>query len=77
MYQQFEARVLDLRKDWLEAVSRWESLRKESKLMQQATARREEIAREIRVAKALVEARKEEFFAAVERLHAQIPSYAN
>lgn len=77
LYQQFEARVLELRKDWLEAVSRWESLRKESKLMQQATARRDEIAHEIRAAKALVEARKEEFFAAVERLHAQIPSYAN
>lgn len=77
LYQQFEDRVLELRKDWLEAVSGWEKLRKESKLMQQATARRDEIAHEIRVAKALVETRKEEFFAAVERLHAQIPSYAN
>jgi hypothetical protein len=45
--------------------------------MQQATARRNEIAHEIRAAKAHVEARKEEFFAAVERLHAQMPSYAN
>ena len=45
--------------------------------MQQATARRDEIAYEIRVAKAHVEARKEEFFAAVERLQAQIPAYAN
>ncbi|NCF32828.1 MAG: hypothetical protein GWP50_04580 [Proteobacteria bacterium] len=77
LYEQLEARVLELRKDWLEAVSRWESLRKESKLMQQATARRNEIAHEIRAAKAHVEARKEEFFAAVERLHAQMPSYAN
>jgi seryl-tRNA synthetase len=77
LYDQLEARVLELRKDWLEAVSRWESLRKESKLMQQATARRNEIAHEIRAAKAHVEARKEEFFAAVERLHAQMPSYAN
>jgi stearoyl-CoA desaturase (delta-9 desaturase) len=77
LYRQFEDRVMELRKDWLEAVSGWEKLRKESKLMQQATARRDEIAYEIRVAKALVETRKEEFFAAVERLHAQIPSYAN
>ena len=77
LYQQFEARVLELRKEWLEAVSRWESLHKESKLMQQATARRDEIAYEIRVAKGHVEARKEEFFAAVERLQAQIPAYAN
>jgi Ni,Fe-hydrogenase III large subunit len=77
LYQQFEVRVLELRKEWLEAVSRWEALRKESKLVQQATARRDEIAHEIRVAKAHVEARKEEFFAVVERLHAQIPSYAN
>jgi stearoyl-CoA desaturase (delta-9 desaturase) len=77
LYQQFEVRVLELRKEWLEAVSRWESLRKESKLVQQATARRDEIAHEIRVAKAHVEARKEEFFAVVERLHSQIPSYAN
>ena len=44
LYQQFEARVLELRKEWLEAVSRWESLHKESKLVQQATARRDEIA---------------------------------
>ncbi|GIS19610.1 MAG: hypothetical protein CM15mP120_15260 [Pseudomonadota bacterium] len=44
LYEQLEARVLELRKDWLEAVSRWESLRKESKLVQQATARRNEIA---------------------------------
>ena len=77
LYEQLEARVLELRKDWLEAVSRWESLRKESKLVQQATARRNEIAQEIRAAKAHVEARKEEFFAAVERLHSQIPGYAN
>jgi hypothetical protein len=45
--------------------------------MRQATARREEIAYEIRVAKAHVHARKEEFFAAVERLQAQIPAYAS
>ena len=77
LYEQLEARVLELRKDWLEAVSRWESLRKESKLVQQATARRNEIALEIRAAKAHVEARKEEFFAAIERLHTQIPGYAN
>ncbi len=69
LYAHLEARVMALRKDWLEAVTRWEALRKESKLMRQANASREELTQEIRQAKARVKALKEEFFAAVEQLN--------
>ena len=64
-----------LRQDWLEAVTRWETLRKESKLMQQANASRAELTQDLRQAKALVKARKEAFFAAVEQLHYRALSY--
>jgi F0F1-type ATP synthase alpha subunit len=75
LYAHLEARVMALRQDWLEAVTRWETLRKESKLMRQANASREELTQEIRHAKALVKARKEAFFAAVEQLNYRALSY--
>ena len=70
-YGQLESTVMQLRKEWLEAVSRWEALRAESKLMQQANASYDELTHEIRQTKGLVKARKQAFFAAVERLNTQ------
>ena len=67
---------MQLRKEWLEAVSRWEALRTESKLMQQANASYEELTHEIRQTKVLVKARKQAFFAAVERLNTQTFDFA-
>ena len=75
LYAHLEARVMALRQDWLEAVTRWETLRKESKLMQQANASRAELTHDLRQAKALVKARKEAFFAAAEQLNYRALSY--
>ena len=67
---------MELRKEWLEAVSSWEALRTESKLMQRANESYEELTEEIRHTKALVKARKQAFFSAVERLNTQAFDYA-
>jgi F0F1-type ATP synthase alpha subunit len=75
-YGQLESTLMQLRKEWLEAVSRWEALRTESKLMQQANASYEELTHEIRQTKALVKARKQAFLAAVERLNTQTFDFA-
>ena len=56
-------------------MSYWEDRAKE--IIDEESKSDYEIAQEIRAAKAHVESRKEEFFAAVERLHSQIPGYAN
>ena len=74
---QLEARVMELRKEWLEAVSAWEALRTESKLVQRANATYRDIAKELRHAKRLVRARKEAFFEAVELLSTQAFDYAS
>lgn len=71
LYEQLEARVVELRKEWLDAVSSWETLRAESKLMQRANSTYEELRKEIQHAKRLVQARKEAFFEAVELLNTQ------
>ena len=76
LYAHWENRVMALRQDWLEAVSRWETLRKESKLLQQANVSRKELTQDLRQAKALVKARKEEFFAAVEQLNYRAHRYS-
>lgn len=74
---QLESRVMELRKEWLEAVSAWEALRTESKLVQRANATYRDIAKELRHAKRLVRARKEAFFEAVELLNTQAFDYAS
>ena len=76
LYEQLEARVMELRKEWLEAVSRWETLRAESKLMQRANSTYEELRREIQHAKAVVNDRKQAFSDALEALNAQGFEYA-
>ena len=75
-YGHLESRVMELRKEWLDAVSRWEALRTESKLMQQANASYEELTQEIHHTKVLVKARKQAFFAAVERINSQAFDFA-
>ena len=74
--EHLESRAMELRKEWLEAVSSWEALRTESKLMQRANESYEELTEEIRHTKALVKARKQAFFSAVERLNTQAFDYA-
>ena len=76
LYVQLETRVVELRNEWLEAVSRWEALRAESKLMQRATATYGELTKEIQHAKSLVNERKQAFFSAVELLKTQRFDYA-
>ena len=46
LYGQLEARVMELRKEWLDAVSSWETLRAESKLMQRANSTYQELRKE-------------------------------
>ena len=77
VYAQLESRVRELRKEWLEAVSSWEALRAESKLLQQANATYRELSREMRLAQARVKERKQAFFAAVELLKTQAFHYAH
>jgi stearoyl-CoA desaturase (delta-9 desaturase) len=77
LYAHLESTVIELRKEWLEAVSSWEALRSESKLMQQANESYKELAEEIRHTKALVKARKQAFLLAVERLNTQAFDYAH
>jgi len=77
VYAQLESRVRELRKEWLEAVSSWEALRAESKLLQQANATYRELSRERRLAQARVKERKQAFFAAVELLKTQAFHYAH
>ena len=76
LYEQLEARVMELRKEWLDAVSRWETLRAESKLMQRANSTYEELRKEIQHAKTVVNERKQAFLNAVELLNAQGFEYA-
>jgi hypothetical protein len=76
LYAHLESTVIELRKEWLEAVSSWEALRSESKLMQRANESYKELAEEIRHTKALVKARKQAFLLAVERLNTQAFDYA-
>jgi len=76
LYEQLEARVMELRKEWLDAVSSWETLRAESKLMQRANSTYEELRKEIQHAKTVVNERKQAFLNAVELLNAQGFEYA-
>ena len=76
LYEQLEARVMELRKEWLDAVSSWETLRAESKLMQRANSTYEELRKEIQQAKTVVNERKQAFLNAVELLNAQGFEYA-
>jgi stearoyl-CoA desaturase (delta-9 desaturase) len=73
---QLESRVMELRKEWLEAVSSWEALRAESKLVQRANATYKELMQEMRHAKRIVRERKQAFIDAVELLHTQAFDYA-
>jgi stearoyl-CoA desaturase (delta-9 desaturase) len=73
---QLESRVMELRKEWLEAVSSWEALRAESKLVQRANATYKELTQEMRHAKRIVRERKQAFIDAVELLHTQAFDYA-
>jgi chaperonin GroEL (HSP60 family) len=73
---QLESRVMELRKEWLEAVSSWEALRAESKLVQRANATYRELTQEMRHAKRIVRERKQAFIDAVELLHTQAFDYA-
>ena len=75
-YGHLESTVMELRKEWLDAVSRWEALRTESKLMQRANASYEELTQEIHHTKVLVKARKQAFFAAVERIDSRAFDFA-
>ena len=65
---QLESRVMELRKEWLEAVSAWEALRNESKLVQRASKTCDELRKEVRQAKILVNERKQAFLSAVDQL---------
>ncbi len=75
--EHLESRVMELRKEWLEAVRRWEALRSESKLVQRANTTYRDMAAEIRHAKLLVRERKDAFLEALERLHSREFDYAH
>ena len=71
LYTQLEEKVLELRKDWVDAIGKWESLKKQNRFVQKASLSRQEISEEIRQAKAHVNAKKEEFFSALDSLRRQ------
>ena len=68
LYAQLEEKVIELRKDWVDAIGKWESLKKQNRFVQKASISRHEISEEIRQAKAHVNAKKEEFFLALDSL---------
>ena len=68
LYAQLEEKVIELRKDWVDAIGKWESLKKQNRFVQKASTSRQEISEEIRQAKAHVNAKKEEFFLALDSL---------
>ena len=71
LYAQLEEKVIELRKDWVDAIGKWESLKKQNRFVQKASLSRQEISEEIRLAKAHVNAKKEEFFLALDSLRRQ------
>ena len=71
LFVQLEEKVLQLRKDWVDAIGKWESLKKQNRFVRKASLSRQEISEEIRQAKAHVNAKKEEFFSALDSLRRQ------
>ena len=75
VYVHLEAKVMELRKEWLEAVSTWEALHTESRIIQRANTTYKGLTKEIRHAKVLMKERKQAFFAALELLNTQAFDY--
>ena len=71
LFVQLEEKVLQLRKDWVDAIGKWESLKKQNRFVRKASLSRQEISEEIRQAKVHVNAKKEEFFSALDSLRRQ------
>ena len=74
--KQLDTRIMELKNDWIEALAHWETLKQESKLLQQAADRRDELAKEIAQARAHVNMRKNAFFAELEALRTQAMSFS-
>ena len=74
--KQLDTRVMELKNDWIEALAHWEKLKQESKLLQQAADRRDDLAKEIAQARAHVNKRKEVFFAELEALRTQAMAFS-
>ncbi len=72
--EQLEGRAHELRQDWIEAVARWEKLKKESGSL--AAAGKREITRDITVAWRHVKASRQAFYEAVDRLQKHPVAYS-
>ena len=71
MFEQLEIKVHELKSEWIDAVSRFETLKAESKLLKKANVRKAEISKEIQLAKQQMIAKKEAFFIAVKSMNNQ------
>ena len=68
IYGQLQARVEDVKQEWIDAVTKWEQLKRESKLARQMNDRKLELAAELRQARARVTDAKEMFLDALDQL---------
>jgi len=75
LIEQLERKVENLKGEWLDAVQRFETLKAESKLIEKASQRRQEIAEEIAHAKRQMKLKREAFMLSVKSLRYQIPVY--
>ena len=74
--EQLEKTALNLKNEWVEALAHLEKLKKQSQLLQRARAGREELIRDLELAKLAVAKQKEAFYEAVERLRQHAEVYA-
>ncbi|NRA41281.1 MAG: hypothetical protein HRU21_03120 [Pseudomonadales bacterium] len=77
LFEQLEAKVLELKQEWIDAATRFEQLRRESKLLRHANESREAIAEELRLAKEQMRNRKDAFMSAVKSFTYQSGIYAH
>ncbi len=79
LFAQLENKVLELKQEWIEAVQNFESLKAESKLLKQASQRKDDISRdlaeELRQAKLQMQQKKEAFMSAVKSFSYQSVIY--
>jgi stearoyl-CoA desaturase (delta-9 desaturase) len=74
--KQLDTRILELKNEWIDALSHWEKLKKESKILRRAADRRDGLAKEITQARARVNKRKEAFFAELDLLRSQAMAFS-
>jgi len=74
LFEQLQARVEVVKQEWVDAVTKWEALKRESKLAKQMNDRKSELAAELHQAKQRMIDAKEMFLDALDQLRQQ--SYA-